>query len=127
MTVPIYIVSKGRWEKRLTGDHLHAIGVPHFMVVEEEQHAAYAAAVSPSTTLLILDKNFQREYDTFDDMGDTKSKGPGAARNFAWAHAIASGAAWHWVMDDNINGFYRLFNNIKTPVKTGAIFRAMED
>lgn len=56
-----------------------------------------------------------------------KSKGPGPARNFAWEHSIANGAAYHWVMDDNIKGFYRLNRNLKVPVEDGAIFAAMED
>lgn len=124
---PIYIVSKGRWEKRLTSDSLDAMGVRHYIVVEEEQYHEYASRIKPTATLLVLDKAYQRAYDTFDDLGESKSKGPGPARNFAWEHSIESGASWHWVMDDNINGFYRLYRNIKTPCRASAIFRAMED
>jgi hypothetical protein len=124
---PIYVVSKGRYEKRLTSDSLDAMGIPHFVVVEESQRELYAARVKPMAQVIVLDPRYQEDYDTFDDLGATKSKGPGAARNFAWDHSIAAGAAWHWVMDDNINGFYRLHNNLKTPATTGAVFRAMED
>jgi hypothetical protein len=129
MRFPIYIVSKGRSEHnlRLTNRHLEKMGVPHFMVIEEKEHRQYAVAVGELCTLLILDPKFQLEYDTCDDLGDTKSRGPGPARNFAWAHAIDAGAKWHWVMDDNINGFYRLHQNLKRPVGDGACFEAMED
>jgi len=124
---PIYIVSKGRWEKRATSDHLHKMGVSHFIVVEENERDFYLSNVSRSAFVLVLDPAYQRDYDTFDELGETKSKGPGPARNFAWNHAIAAGATSHWVMDDNINGFFYFQNNLKTPVADGAIFRAMED
>lgn len=124
---PVYIVSKGRWEKRLTSDSLAEMGVPHFIVVEEQQIADYQKNLHPLATLLVLDPVFQRDYDTCDDLGDTKSKGPGAARNFAWDHALSAGARWHWVMDDNINGFYRMNRNLKVQCKSSAIFAAMED
>jgi hypothetical protein len=75
----------------------------------------------------VLDKAYQRNYDTFDKLGLTKSVGPGAARNFAWDHSITIGAAWHWVMDDNIDHFYRLNRNLKVPAADGTIFRCMED
>ena len=124
---PIYIVSKGRWKTRLTSSSLHKLGVPHYIVVEEQEVEAYAAAIDSSATLLVLDPKYKRDYDPCDDLGDTKGKGPGAARNFAWDHSIASGFAWHWVMDDNIDGFFRLTKNLKTPVADGTILRCMED
>lgn len=124
---PIYIVSKGRWDSRLTSKHLHKLGIPHYVVVEEQEADAYRAALDPTATVVVLDRAYQRDYDTFDDLGDSKSKGPGPARNFAWDHSIANGATWHWVMDDNIDGFFRLYKNIKTPCASPAIFRAMEE
>jgi len=123
---PIYIVSKGRADSRLTSKALEVMGVPYYIVIEEQEYDQYAAVINPAK-ILILDKQYQADYDPCDDLGDTKSKGPGAARNFVWNHAIGLGAAWHWVMDDNIRTFKRFNNNIKTPVKTGAIFRAAED
>lgn len=124
---PVYIVSKGRWESRLTSRALHRIGVPHFIIVEEQEAESYRAAVDSTATILVLDKKFQDDYDTCDDLGYAKGKGPGAARNFAWEHSIKSGATWHWVMDDNIKTFYRLNKNLKTHVSDGTIFAAMED
>lgn len=40
---------------------------------------------------------------------------------------MANGHPWHWVMDDNISGFYRLNENLKVPASTPVIFTAMED
>lgn len=123
---PLYIVSKGRADTRFTSKALDAMHVPYFVVIEGQEWDTYAAVID-AAKLLVLDPQYQRDYDTCDDLGDTKSKGPGAARNFAWAHALSLGAAWHWVMDDNIRCFYRLNRNDKIRVSDGTIFRCMED
>jgi TET-Associated Glycosyltransferase len=123
---PLYIVSKGRAETRLTSKALDAMRVPYHLVIESQEFDLYASFVDESK-LLVLDPQYQRDYDTCDDLGDSKSKGPGAARNFAWAHAMSLGAPWHWGMDDNIRGFYRLYRNDKIDATDGTIFRCMED
>jgi hypothetical protein len=123
---PIYIVSKGRAGSRLTARSLGAMGVPYWIVVEGQERDEYAAVIDPAR-ILVLDPEYQRAYDTFDDLGDAKSRGPGPARNFAWDHAIAAGAPWHWVMDDNIQDFHRFNHNLKVPVSDGAVLVAMED
>lgn len=125
---PIYIVSKGRFEKRPTSDSLVRMGVKHYIVVEASQYEDYKSRVDPNfVTVIILDQKYLDEYNTCDDYGATKSKGPGAARNFAWDHSISLGAKRHWVMDDNIQNFYRLDGSKRTIVSSGAILRAMED
>lgn len=123
---PVYIVSKGRHDTRFTSRALEQLQVPYFVVVEQQEHDLYASVID-RRKLLVLDPQYQADYDTCDDLGNTKSKGPGPARNFAWAHALAAGATWHWVMDDNIRLFYYMNRNHKFPVKDGTIFYAMED
>lgn len=123
---PIYIVSKGRWESRLTSKALEYMNVPYYIVVEEQEYDNYAKVINKEK-ILILDKKYQREYDTFDDLGMMKSVGPGAARNFAWEHSMANGHSWHWVMDDNLDAFHRMNRNIKAEVSSGTIFKCMED
>ena len=123
---PIYIPSKGRADSRLTVKTLDSMKVDYNVVIEEQEYKEYSKVINKKN-LLILDKKYQDNYQTCDDLGNKKSKGPGAARNFAWNHAIGEGKKRHWVMDDNIKGFYRLNNNLKIKVYSGAIFRAMED
>jgi hypothetical protein len=123
---PIYIVSKGRWDSKNTSRALERMRVPYYIVVEESEYDKYASVID-TKKILILDPKYSEDYDTFDDLGDTKSKGPGAARNFAWTHALKSGSKRHWVMDDNIDGFYRLNRNSKNLVETGTIFKVAED
>ena len=123
---PLYIPSKSRAENGTTARFLDKINVPYRLVVEEQQYEEYNQYF-PAEKLLILDKSYQDNYDTYDNLGDTKSKGPGAARNFIWDHSISEGYDWHWVMDDNIALFARLHKNQRIPVGDGTIFHAMEE
>ena len=124
---PLYIVSKGRHEYMYTSRHLTGMGLKHYIIVEEQEWEAYQAVASNLAEVLVLDKSFQRDYDTCDNLGFWAGKGcSGPARNFAWEHARAGGFAWHWVMDDNIDGFYRLYKNIKTPCVARSFWRVIE-
>lgn len=127
---PLYIPTKGRHEFMVTSKVLTGLGVRHYLVVEKQQIPAYRKAVadmSLSAQIVELDQSFKEKYELCDDLGLSKSTGPGPARNFAWQHSIDNGYPWHWVMDDNIKGFYRLNKNLKVPVSDGTIFKVMED
>lgn len=123
---PLYIVSKGRWETPLTARALIEMGVDFRIVVEPDEVNDYADALGRER-VLELDMSYKERYDVFDDLGLTKSPGPGPARNFVWDHSISEGHDFHWVMDDNINGFYRLNNNLKLRCVSPSFWRAMED
>jgi hypothetical protein len=123
---PIYIVSKGRADTRLTAKALEAMRVDYRIVVEAHELEAYAAVIE-RRRIIVLDPDYQHAYRTCDQLGDAKSYGPGPARNFAWQHSISRGAPYHWVIDDNIRGFWRLLNNRKVPMADGTGFKVMED
>ncbi len=126
---PVYIVSKGRAENGTTYKAFDRLKMNYFVVVEENEYETYVKNVEPQGygKVIILDKSYQENYDTFDNLGNSKSKGPGAARNFAWEHSIKNGHKWHWVFDDNVSCFYRLNRNRRLPVDDGTIFYVMED
>ena len=123
---PIYIPSKGRHEACMTMRHLDAMGVPYRVIVEAAEYSAYAAAIG-AEKLLVLDPRYQREYDACMPLASEESRGSGPARNFAWDHAVASGSEWHWIVDDNINGFARMFKSRRIPVADGTMFACIED
>lgn len=127
---PLYIPSKGRADSLITSRALSEMGCPHALVVEPQEVEKYSAAVrdrSPLASVIELDMSYKSRYELCDDLGLTKSTGPGPARNFIWDHSISRGYSWHWVMDDNIQRFYRRDNNTRIQVLTPAFFRAMED
>lgn len=123
---PIYIPSKGRYEARVTVKFLEKINQPYFIIVEASEYKQYSAVISKDK-ILVLDPEFQRNYLTYDDFGDTRILGGGPARNFAWEHSISNGHDWHWVMDDNIHKFCRYNNNEIIKVGDGTLFKVMED
>jgi hypothetical protein len=127
---PLYVPTKGRSQYMMTSKTLTEMGVSHYLIVEPQQVDEYAQAIRTrnlKATVLPLDLTYKDRYELCDELGLAKSTGPGPARNFAWDHSRASGFEWHWVMDDNIRAFYRLNNNSKHKVVSGALFRAMED
>lgn len=123
---PIYIPSKSRFDTCMTMKALDKMGMDYHVIIEEQEYKKYLNVISKDK-LLILDKSYQDNYETCDNLGRTKSIGPGAARNFAWDHSISEGYDWHWVMDDNIRYFMRLNNNIRIKIETGLIFKIMEE
>jgi hypothetical protein len=122
---PIYIVSKGRYEKNPTSKVLTEMKVDFFMIVEENEFNLYKELVDESR-LLILPQQYKDDYDRF-WIDDDKRCGPGAARNFAWQHSIDNGHKWHWVMDDNIESFERYNKNKKIKCIDGTLFKICED
>lgn len=110
---PVYIISKGRWESRTTSKHLERMAVPYRIVIEPQEYHNYAAVIDPAKILVL----------PFSNLG----QGSIPARNWVWEHSIAEGHARHWIMDDNIAGFYRANRNLKVPVSDGAILAAAED
>lgn len=127
---PLYIPSKGRSEYMITSKVLTEIGVKHFIIVEPQEVQKYKEAIKRFgllATVVELDLSYKEKYDLCDNLGLTKSTGPGPARNFAWDHSVKNGHLWHWVMDDNITSFRRLNKNEKVKVSNGAVFKAMED
>lgn len=123
---PIYIVSKGRAKNGLTTRALYEMNVPHYIVVEEQELEFYKEGRNFGE-LLVLPKKYKEEYDLCDDLGFTKSTGPGPARNFCIDHSFNNKFKRHWVMDDNIDAFHYLNRNEKFEVRTGSTLRAAED
>ena len=111
-TYPVYVISKGRWETRLTAKALDKLGIPYRIAVEPQERDAYAAVLDPAKILVT----------PFSNLG----QGSIPVRNFVWDHAISLGTKRHWVLDDNMDGFYRLNNNLKTKVVDENPFTAAE-
>jgi len=110
---PVYIISKGRWESRLTSKALERIQVPYRIVIEPQEYDNYAAVIDERKILVL----------PFSNLG----QGSIPVRNWVWEHSISKGYGRHWILDDNIRYFYRLNNNQKYYVNSGVTFKACED
>lgn len=126
---PIYVVSKNRSTVCSTSIYLSLMGINHFVTVEPDEVEVYKENLDPNhATVLELDMKYKEDYDTFSDLGNTNSTGPGAARNFCWDHSISNGHKWHWVFDDNTTeGFFWFYQNSRVKLRSPAFFRAVED
>lgn len=109
---PVYIISKGRWESRLTSKSLEIMKVPYRIVVEPQEWKHYANVIHHSKILTL----------PFSNLG----QGSIPARNWVWEHSIKEGHEKHWILDDNISCFYRLNHNLKNRVWSGTIFHIAE-
>jgi hypothetical protein len=87
--------------------------VPYRIVVEPQERDAYASVIDPAKVLVL----------PFSNLG----QGSIPARNWVWEHSIAEGHARHWILDDNIDGFYRFNRNTKIRFGDGTCFAAAED
>lgn len=110
---PVYVISKGRWESRLTSKALERMKVPYHIVVEPQEFDNYASVIDKQKILTL----------PFSNLG----QGSIPARNWVWEHSISVNAKKHWIMDDNIYDFYRLNRNTRNIVQTGTIFKICED
>jgi len=110
---PVYIISKGRWESRLTSKAFEKLKIPYHIVIEPQEYDDYAKVIDPQKILVL----------PFSNLG----QGSIPARNWVWEHSIKQGAEKHWILDDNIRSFYRLYNDLRVRVGDGTIFKAAED
>tara|TARA_R110000823_G_scaffold210173_1_gene340358 strand:- start:1296 stop:2153 length:858 start_codon:yes stop_codon:yes gene_type:complete len=112
---PIFILSKGRWESRLTSKALEEKGVPYRIVVEPDEFKMYASVIDKKK-IIETPINFSE-----------LNQGSIPVRNFIWEMAISEGYKKHWLIDDNVINFYRLNLNRRIPVGDGTIFKCAED
>lgn len=109
----IFVISKGRSHSITTMRSLDRLGVKYTTVVEDIEFDDYASKLGEKNVLAL----------PFSNLG----LGSIPARNWVWDYSKSTGKKRHWILDDNIETFYRLHENKKLEVRTGAIFRAAED
>jgi len=110
---PIYIISKGRWESRLTSKALDVVGIDYSIVIEPQELDQYSSVISRDKILVL----------PFSNLG----QGSIPARNWVWEHSINKGFNRHWIIDDNIKSLWRYNNNIRLKCISPNFFDPMED
>lgn len=110
---PIYIISKGRADTRLTSKALEKMRVPYKIAIEPQELDQYARFIDRAKILVL----------PFSNLG----QGGIPARNWVWEHAISERHQRHWILDDNIAGFRKLVNKQRVPVTSHECFSKIED
>ena len=110
---PIYIISKGRYDTRLTSKALERMHIDYNIVIEPQEYDKYASVIDKRKILVL----------PFSNLG----LGGIPARNWVWEHSIKQGAKRHWILDDNIRSFKRFHNNSKIECLSALPFCIVED
>ena len=113
---PIYVLSLGRYIPRKTVKYLEFAGLPYKIVVEPFEYLKYAQVINPNNILTLPE-----------DFSKTLKQGGIPARNFILEHARSQNSIKHWILDDNIQSYMRLYQNERIPVCGGSPFREVED
>ena len=114
---PIYIISKGR-----------AAYGPHTAKTLYNMGVDFKVAVEPQDVEAYKNSPYIREDQVLELPFSNHGLGSGPARNWCWEHAKSEGHKRHWLMDDNLQKFYRLHKNRRYQVDKGSgIFRSTED
>lgn len=111
---PVYIISKGRFERRQTSKTLESMRVPYRIVVEPSEYDEYAKVIDKNK-ILKLPEDFSK-----------RGEGGIPVRNWVWEHSLSEGHEWHWILDDNIESVERFNNNMKVKCKCGTPFHVIE-
>lgn len=112
---PIYVISKGRWERRSTCNALESMQCPYKIVVEPKEYKNYSKYINEDK-IIVCPENFS-------ELGF----GSTPVRNFVWEHSIKNKDDFHWILDDNIESFERFNKNLKIKCETPTPFRVIED
>ena len=112
---PVYIISKGRWERRQTSKTLESMKVPYKIVVEPSEYEKYAEVIDNEKIITLPE--------------DLSKRGEGGipVRNWVWEHSLKEGHEWHWILDDNIESVERFNYNKKIKCEVGTPFYVIED
>lgn len=109
---PIYIVSKGRFERPLTAKFLLKENIPFKIAVEPQEYESYCKAIG---------ENYIAKL-PFSNLG----LGSYPARNWIWENSIERGFKKHFIFDDNIYGFARLNNGTRKVTKAFEALKTLE-
>lgn len=110
---PIYIVSKGRWERPLTARFLIKDGIDFKIAVEPQEYEKYCESLGERYVLKL----------PFSNLG----LGSYPARNYVWEHSMRGGHKRHFVFDDNIYGFNRMNKGLRKSCHSYPAFKTLEE
>lgn len=100
---PIYIISKGRYEKPLTAKLFENAGIDYLIAVEPQEYELYSKALNEKRVLKL----------PFSNLG----LGSYPARNYCWEHARQNGYKYHWLFDDNFLMFKKWINSKRVRIE----------
>jgi len=112
---PIFVISKGRYEQRLTSDYLSKCKIEHYLVVEHCEEKLYTEGLKEHVNLMVMEEEF-----------DNLGKGSIPVRNWIDRKAKELRVEKYWCLDDNISSFCRFYKNTRVEIRTPLVFKLTE-
>ncbi len=107
---PVFVLTKGRWEKRMTVRLFESLGIPFRLVLEAQEADEYAKVVDPAKFLVVPHRD----------------QGLVTTQNWVWDRAAEEGHPYFWAIHDDIRSIYRVHRGGQIPVDGTALY-AMEE
>ena len=115
---PIFVISKGRFEKRPTSDWLEKYKIQHFLVVEECEVNKYKEHTLNNKFTTVIN---------MEEKNNNLGQGSIPVRNWIDSYCLEGQYKKYWLLDDNMNGFYRYEKNTRLEMTSSTFFRICEE
>lgn len=121
---PIYVISYKRYDSMITMKYLEQMGCKYNIVIKEFEKDLYQKSLDAKKykhyTLLCMDADFEKKQTELGNSGGIPQ------RNFCLKHSTEGGHKSHWIIDDNIRGFYYYNYDTKKEMNHYCFFSSME-
>lgn len=111
MSYPIYVPSRGRYDRSFTSEHLKQHGIPFSFVVEPDEADHYRAAYPHAEVLVLPESNQGISY----------------SRNWIKDYSHKQGDGRHWQADDDIKAVKQWVKGKRVPCDTAAVLQQLAD
>jgi hypothetical protein len=122
---PIYIISYQRFEKLYTIKYLEEMNINYYICIKEKEKNNYLISLQKQNyknyNFLIMDEKYELEQNNNGNHGSIPQ------RNKCWEHSVKNGFKSHWILDDNINGFYIYNKQKKYEYNHSSFFSLLEE
>ncbi len=108
---PVYVPSKGRADKQMTGAMFYAAAVPFRFVVEPQDETVYSEAWGADRVLVLPENDRGLVY----------------ARNWIKTYSTRRGDPRHWQFDDDVRTMTRIYKGLRIPVDASVALQVLED
>ena len=121
---PIYVISYQRHEKFYTIKYLEEMELNYFLCIKEKEVLSYVTRLETLGykyyELLVMNEEYEKKENNIGNYASIPQ------RNKCWEHSVTNGHKSHWILDDNIDGFYIYNKQCKVSYNHFSFFTYME-
>lgn len=122
---PIYVISYQRYKTFWTIKSLEEMDIKYFIVIKEREYEDYKSSLErhnyKNYEIIAMSEEFERQQNELNNHGGIPQ------RNKCWSHAKENGFTSHWIVDDNIDGFFIYHKQRRVPFNHYSFFTHLEN